>query len=134
MMKNQHQTLGNTIPTAESGILTWLKKSSYTWKDIEHMINVINNLMFADNWRPDYTGMTRGISAVMMPNITGITMHALDVRFRDTDDNYVGPNPNSWMAEDASAGKNILIVDDINDSGNTLNWIREDWQAGCNLK
>ena len=27
--------------------------------------------------------------------------------------------------------KNILIVDDINDQGSTLNWIMEDWQSGC---
>jgi hypoxanthine phosphoribosyltransferase len=27
--------------------------------------------------------------------------------------------------------KEILIVDDINDTGATLNWIREDWQSGC---
>jgi hypoxanthine phosphoribosyltransferase len=27
--------------------------------------------------------------------------------------------------------KNILIVDDINDSGATLNWIREDWRSSC---
>jgi hypothetical protein len=48
---------------------------------------------------------------------------------------------NLWMAEDAfgyqdgksapELRKNILIVDDINDSGATLNWIREDWPSGC---
>jgi hypoxanthine phosphoribosyltransferase len=50
---------------------------------------------------------------------------------------------NLWMAEDAfghrefdpmtsdDGRKRILIVDDINDSGATLNWIREDWQGGC---
>jgi hypoxanthine phosphoribosyltransferase len=32
------------------------------------------------------------------------------------------------MAEDAYEGKRILIIDDINDSGATLNWIREDWE------
>jgi hypoxanthine phosphoribosyltransferase len=27
--------------------------------------------------------------------------------------------------------KNILIVDDINDQGNTVNWILNDWPSGC---
>jgi len=40
------------------------------------------------------------------------------------------------MAEDAFGHnqefpKNILIVDDINDTGATFNWIMEDWPSGC---
>lgn len=129
-----------------------VKKVHYTWKDIEHMIMTINNLMYADGWRPDYiVGLTRGglVPAVIMSNMTGIKMYALDVRFRDTGDNYTGPESNCWMAEDAfginvpeSTGvsgarwdpaqrKNILILDDINDSGKTMNWIKNDWPAGC---
>ncbi len=120
-----------------------VKKVHYTWKDIEHMINNINNLMFADNWRPDYiVGMTRGglVPAVMMSNLTGITMHALDVRFRDTGSGYNGPESNAWMAEEAfgmpdsdtgGQGKNILVFDDINDSGKTFQWIKDDWKSGC---
>ena len=121
-----------------TGETKMVNKVYYTWKDIEHMVNTVNNLMFADNWRPDYiVGMTRGglVPAVMMSNITGIKMHALDVRFRDVDDDDHGPESNCWMAEDAfgyeKEPKNILIFDDINDSGKTMQWIKDDWSASC---
>ena len=32
---------------------------------------------------------------------------------------------------DVSRRKKILIVDDINDTGATFNWIKQDWQSGC---
>lgn len=119
------------------------KKIHYTWKDMEHMIQVINNLMYQDNWRPDYiVGLTRGglVPATIMSNMTGIPMYALDVRFRDTGGNYTGPESCGWMRDNAiglngqvthdAHKKNILIVDDINDTGRTLCWIKDDWQ--CN--
>ena len=118
------------------------KKVHYTWKDIEHMIQVINNLMFVDNWKPDYiVGLTRGglVPATILSNMTNIPMYALDVRFRDTGGNYTGPESCGWMRDDAIGlmgqvthkkhKKNILIIDDINDSGRTLSWIKQDWQA-----
>jgi len=108
--------------------------------------------MYHDNWRPDYiVGVTRGglIPAVMMSHYTGIKMHTLDVRLRDADH---GPESSGWMAEDAfgyvpeedrtevdgqlicsdpSRRKKILILDDINDTGETFSWIKEDWSCGC---
>jgi hypoxanthine phosphoribosyltransferase len=35
------------------------------------------------------------------------------------------------MAEEAYEGKHILIVDDINDTGATFNWIKKDWESSC---
>ncbi len=107
-------------------------KVHYTWKDIEHMIQNITNLMYADNWRPDYiVGLTRGglVPATIMSNMTGITMYALDVRFRDTDKDYKGPEHNGMMNKDALIGNNILIIDDINDTGRTFQWIKDDWNT-----
>lgn len=107
------------------------KKVHYTWKDIEHMIMVLNNLMYADNWRPDYiVGLTRGglVPASMLSNATDILLHTLDTR-------HPSPESNLWMAEDACGyeceKKNILVIDDINHSGKGFEWIKADWESGC---
>jgi len=84
--------------------------------------------MYSDDWRPDYiVGVTRGglIPAVMMSHYTGIRMETIDVRLRDT---FNSPEHALWMAEDAGAGKRILILDDINDTGETFKWIVKDWE------
>jgi len=83
--------------------------------------------MYSDEWRPDYiVGVTRGglIPAVMMSHYTGIKMHTLDVRLRDGDEH----ESNAWMHDDAQCGTNILVLDDINDTGETFQWIKEDWK------
>jgi hypoxanthine phosphoribosyltransferase len=54
-------------------------------------------------------------------------METLKVSLRDGGD----CESNCWMSEDAFDNKKILIVDDINDSGATLNWIKRDWQDSC---
>ncbi len=112
-----------------------IKKHYYSWTDIERMCVSIVNQMYADNWRPDYiVGLTRGgnIPATIISNMTGIRCEALKVSLRDDDSES---ESNCWMAEDAfgynKEPMNILIVDDINDTGATFNWIMKDWQAGC---
>jgi hypoxanthine phosphoribosyltransferase len=62
---------------------------------------------------------------VMMSHYTGVKMHTLDVRLRDADHS---PEHAVWMAEEAGAGKRILILDDINDTGETFKWIVKDWE------
>jgi hypoxanthine phosphoribosyltransferase len=42
------------------------------------------------------------------------------------------PRPAGEPTSDPSLRKNILIIDDINDTGATLDWIIQDWQ-GSNL-
>ena len=120
-----------------------VEKLYVTWNEVDHMVDDLINQMFSDSWKPDYiVGITRGglTPALMMSHRTNIKMHTLDVRLRDGDGQ--GPESNCWMAEDAlgytgdglthdNHKKNILIIDDINDSGKTLNWIRNDWSAGC---
>jgi uncharacterized protein len=104
------------------------------------------------DWKPDYVvGITRGglSPAVMISHYFNVPCQTLKVNLRDLkEDNSC--ESNLWMAEDAfgyiptdfqsddisktsdpTFAKNILIVDDINDTGATINWIINDWTSGC---
>ena len=112
-----------------------MNKIYYTWQDIEHHTQEILRQIHADAWRPDYVvGLTRGglVPANLISQYLGCRMETLKVSLRDDTE----CESNLWMAEDAfghemERPKNILIVDDINDTGATLNYIREDWPSGC---
>jgi len=104
------------------------------------VLEIVRN-MYNQEYKPDYiVGLVRGglIPGVMLSHYLNIPFYALD------------PNEsNLWMAEDAfgyvpaddqetiksrwdiSYRKNILIIDDINDSGGTFKRLTEDWRSGC---
>lgn len=107
-----------------------MKKIYHTWQDIERQTQEILRQITLDNWRPDYVvGLTRGglVPANLISQYLECRMETLKVSLRDGAEQ----ESNLWMAEDAYNDRNILIVDDINDTGATLNWIREDWPSGC---
>jgi len=103
-----------------------MKKHYYSWQDIETMcINIVIQ-MAKDKWLPNYiVGITRGgnIPATIISNMLAIRCETLKVSFRD---DTKKSESNKIMAND-SLNKNILIIDDINDTGATFNWIKEDW-------
>lgn len=112
-----------------------MDKRKISNEDIQHLVNKLCRDISLSNWRPDYVvGLTRGglIPAVMISHYFNVPMHSLNVSLRDSD---IGPESNCWMAEDSygyqDSPKRILIVDDINDSGATFSWIKQDWQSSC---
>ena len=122
------------------------KKHYYSWQDVEDACVNIALQMYKDAWRPDYiVGITRGgnIPATILSNMLDIRCEALKVSLRDSESEN---ETNCWMAEDAfgyynegafngksnpELRKKILIVDDINDTGATFNWIKHDWKSSC---
>jgi xanthine phosphoribosyltransferase len=108
-----------------------MKKIYYTWQDVQRQTQEILRQIQHDAWRPDYVvGLTRGglVPANLISQYLECAMECLKVSLRD---DASQPESNLWMAEDAYEGKHILIVDDINDSGATLNWIQQDWMSSC---
>ena len=125
-----------------------MKKRTIDYKELQGLIHNICRDIANSNWRPDYVvGITRGglLPAVMISHYLDVPMYTLKVSLKD-DEHF---ESNLWMAEDAfgyvdkedrsetvvwsdiDKRKNILIVDDINDTGRTIEWIKEDWQSGC---
>ena len=100
-----------------------MKRVYYTPTQINGYILNIARQMYKDDFRPEYiVGVTRGglVPAVKLSQYLDIPMHALG---KD--------ETNCWMSEDAFNGKNILVVDDINDTGFTIGQIKQDWRSSC---
>ncbi len=137
-----------------------MRKRVVSWAEYQGLIGKIARDISVSGWRPDYiVGITRGgcLPAVMLSHYFNVPCETLKVSLRD----HEQTESNTWMAEDALGPvsdryvdnadvgsileaasdllevgdfcKNILIVDDMNDSGATINWIINDWQQSCFL-
>lgn len=104
-----------------------MKKIFLSWHDIERQTAELCRQITLSDWRPEYVvGLSDGglTPATLISQYFEIPMESLKVNLHDN--NCVS---DLGIAEDAYAGKNILIVNNINDTGSTLNWVKEDWES-----
>lgn len=100
-----------------------MKKVYYTDNQVKSYVLAISRQMYKDNFYPEYIiGLTRGglIPGVLLSHYLDVPFHALNKE-----------ESNLWMADDAYNGKKILVIDDINDTGNTISLLKEDWRSNC---
>ena len=94
----------------------------YTWDLFDQDIKSIIDQIHFSEWIPDYiVGVKRGglIPAIKLSHSINKPMIMMSCQLRDSQDNEV----RLYEVEEISKDKNILIVDDICDSGITLSQI-----------
>jgi xanthine phosphoribosyltransferase len=137
-----------------------MNKFPITQSEFKAHIHSICQQIAASKWQPDYVvGISRGglTAAVMISHYFNVPMKPLQISLRDggdcvsdcgmaedalgypkqeidvndPDDLASMLDAASSLLEQGSNIKNILVVDDINDSGATINWLMDDWRSSC---
>lgn len=89
--------------------------------------------MIAERWLPDrIIALTRGglVPGTLLSHFLQVRLETYSVRLRDSQN--IPCEDNDWLPRLAVGAdgdrQNLLIVDDINDTGATIDWISDDWQ------
>lgn len=120
-----------------------MDRMKLTWSDVDGLVGELTRQITVSEWTPDrVVGLARGglPVGVMISHYYGVPFTALQICLRDHKDT----ESNLWLAENAfgyckditekfdfDLRENILIIDDICDTGSTFDWIREDWKSSC---
>jgi hypoxanthine phosphoribosyltransferase len=122
-----------------------MNKLTLNHQEYQSIISSICREITNSGWRPDYiVGINGG---GLYPSLLISQYFNVPLQILNKDES------NLWVAEDAfgylpyegdelpvptntvrtlpELNKNILVVDDINRTGETFNWLVEDWQGGC---
>jgi hypoxanthine phosphoribosyltransferase len=95
-------------------------------------LEAIARQLDADSWKPDFlVGVGRGglVPAAYLSHRTGITMLSVD---HSSGDAAFADELLEKLAAKSREGSKILIVDDINDTGSTIAYLRETLAShGC---
>lgn len=105
-----------------------MKIVSLDYSQVSRLTLDICRTIERSGWQPQrVVGISRGglLPAVLVSQWFDIPMVPLNVSLRDSGE----CESNTWLAEDAQAGMKTLVIDDINDTGATFAWIKQDWET-----
>jgi len=98
------------------------KKAYYTWQQVQNMVQDILR-QTRDKQFDVVVGLTRGglTPAVLVSQYLDIPMYTLKISLRDHQEQE------SLAVLDKLSNQKVLVIDDINDTGATINYIKENW-------
>jgi xanthine phosphoribosyltransferase len=97
-------------------------KVFYSWSDFDNDIDILANYINTNQWIPDYiVGVKRGglVPAIKLSHVFNKPLIMMSCQLRDNKDKEV----RLYEVEQLPKDKNVLIVDDICDSGATFKTI-----------
>ena len=99
-----------------------MKKEWYNWQQVQNMVQDILR-QTRDKQFDAVVGLTRGglTPAVLISQYLDIPMHTLKISLRDHQEQE------SLAVLDKLSNQKVLVIDDINDTGATINYIKENW-------